>query len=145
MIIQAARYAGVHDLILRLPSGYDTPAPLLSGGARQRVALARAMFGDPVLLVLDEPYSNLDEEGVEALIAAVEDARARGAAVVIAAHRPSILARADKVLTLDGGALHAVKRRRRKARLRLLSCEAADGPERVTPGKTESIPAAVAG
>jgi len=115
-IIEAARRARLHDLIVRLPHGYDTPvggpADLLSAGARQRVALARALFGDPRLLVFDEPYSNLDTAGVEALVAAIADARAAGAAVIMVAHRPSILAHADAVLRIEDRATQLVTRNR---------------------------------
>ncbi|WOH53625.1 type I secretion system permease/ATPase [Bradyrhizobium sp. sBnM-33] len=106
-IIAAARAAGVHELVLGLPQGYDTPigeqGSALSAGQQQRVALARALYGDPFLVVLDEPNSNLDVEGDEALTQAILNIRARGAIVIVVAHRPSALAGVDHVLALNGG------------------------------------------
>ena len=106
-IIAAAKAAGVNELILGLPQGYDTPigeqGSVLSAGQQQRVALARALYRDPFLVVLDEPNSNLDVEGDEALTQAILGARARGAIVVVVAHRPSALSGVDHVLALSGG------------------------------------------
>ncbi len=105
--VKAAVAAGAHELILRLPHGYDTllgPAGQgLSAGQAQRVALARALYDDPVLLVLDEPNSNLDQEGESALMQAILGAAARGAAVVIIAHRAGVLARVDRLLMMRDG------------------------------------------
>ena len=108
-VIRAAQAAGIHEMIGRLPHGYDTPVAegmhMLSGGQMQRLALARALYGDPKLLILDEPNSNLDNVGEQALIAAVRKARARGAIVIMIAHRPSVMAVADKLMVLEHGAV----------------------------------------
>ncbi|EKF56921.1 ABC transporter HlyB/MsbA family protein [Agrobacterium albertimagni AOL15] len=109
MIFRAARAAGIHDLIVRLPNGYQTQigpgGQSLSAGQRQRVALARALYGDPFLVVLDEPNSNLDAEGEEALMKAIVKVRERGGIVVIVAHRPSVLQAVDMVAVVQGGKL----------------------------------------
>lgn len=106
-VIEAARAANIHDLISSLPNGYDTQigeqGDLLSAGQRQRLGLARALFGQPFLLVLDEPNSNLDAGGDAALSDAVQQAKARGAIVVVIAHRPSAIAAVDKLLFLKNG------------------------------------------
>ena len=128
-VIEAAKRAGIHDLIQQFPEGYDTvvggPADRLSVGTRQRVALARALFGDPTLVILDEPYSNLDADGVTALIAAIQGLKARGATTVIVAHRPSILAHAERVLLLQDGCGKIVKK---GARTNLRVFSGADKP-----------------
>lgn len=106
-IRSAAGTANVHELITSLPKGYDTPlgerGAILSAGQRQRIGLARALYRNPFLLILDEPNSNLDAEGDAALTAAIVSAKARGAIVVIIAHRPTAIIAADKVLFLQAG------------------------------------------
>ncbi len=103
----AARAVGLHEFILSLPQGYDSPVgpegARLSGGQRQRVALARALYGDPVFVVLDEPNSSLDEEGDAALARAIQEAKARGTTFVVMTHRTSVLGVADKMLVLRDG------------------------------------------
>ncbi|WP_267432674.1 type I secretion system permease/ATPase [Sphingomonas sp. GM_Shp_1] len=106
-IIAAARDAGVHALITSLPAGYDTQigedGRELSAGQRQRIGLARALYGDPFLIVLDEPNSNLDAEGEAALAAAIGSIRQRGGIVVVIAHRPSVLGQVNKIMYLRDG------------------------------------------
>jgi ATP-binding cassette subfamily C protein len=107
-VVDAAKAAAAHDMILDLPEGYDTQVSSvgsrLSGGQIQRIGLARALYGDPVLLVLDEPNSALDNEGSEALNKAVQAIKADGRAVLIMAHRPSAIKECDRLLVLGGGA-----------------------------------------
>ena len=106
-VVAAARAAGAHELILSLPEGYDTMirtgAARLSGGQKSRIGLARAMYGDPAILVLDEPNAHLDAEGQQALNAAIRHIKADGRSVVIMAHRPSGIAECDTILILDHG------------------------------------------
>ncbi|MEM1100261.1 MAG: type I secretion system permease/ATPase [Pseudomonadota bacterium] len=106
-VVEAAKKAAAHDMILQLPDGYDTRISAvggrLSGGQVQRIGLARAMYGDPVLLVLDEPNSNLDNIGSQALNQSIRDLKAAGGAVLIMAHRPAAIQECDVLLMLEGG------------------------------------------
>ncbi|NJL50350.1 MAG: ATP-binding cassette domain-containing protein, partial [Blastochloris sp.] len=106
-VVAAAMLAHAHDMIQLLPQGYDTQigeaGTRLSGGQRQRIGLARAVYGNPCLVILDEPNANLDQAGEAALAAAVEELKRRGAALLIVGHRPSTLAQADKVMLLKDG------------------------------------------
>ena len=105
----AARRAHAHDLVMRLPKGYDTVigdgGAGLSGGQKQRIALARALYGNPALVILDEPNANLDGEGEAALLAVLKQLKAEGVTVVMVAHRPSLLRDVDKILVLKEGQL----------------------------------------
>jgi PrtD family type I secretion system ABC transporter len=110
-IIAAAQAAGVHELILGLPGGYDADigeqGMALSAGQQQRIALARALYGDPFLVVLDEPNSNLDSDGELALTQAIHTVRSRGGIAIVIAHRPSALAAVDHVLVMHQGRVQA--------------------------------------
>lgn len=110
-IVEAARRADAHEMILKLPEGYDTQVRAaggrLSGGQIQRIGLARAMYRDPVILVLDEPNSNLDNEGSEALNRAIRAQKEAGKSVLIMAHRPAAIKECDSLLMLEQGAVRA--------------------------------------
>ena len=106
-IIIAAKKAAAHDMIVKMPDGYDTlvtpTGGRLSGGQMQRIGLARAMFGDPVLLVLDAPNSNLANEGTEALNESIRTLKSEGKSVLIMAHRPAAIKECDKLLVMENG------------------------------------------
>jgi ATP-binding cassette subfamily C exporter for protease/lipase len=107
LVVQAAKRAGVHEMVLHLPNGYDTVlgdgGVGLSGGQRQRLGLARALYGDPSVIVLDEPNSNLDDVGEQALVQAINDLRQRGKTIVLITHRTSVISVTGKLLLLRDG------------------------------------------
>ena len=107
MVVAAAKRAGAHELILEQPDGYNTVVSPhgggLSGGQRQRIGLARALYGDPILLVLDEPNSALDSFGSAALNTAISQMKSEGKSVIIMAHRPSAIQACDTLLVMEDG------------------------------------------
>ncbi len=109
-VIAAAKAAGVHDMILHFPKGYDThigeAGGALSGGQRQRIALARSIYGNPALIILDEPNSNLDDQGEAALVNAVLSMKRQGSTIVLITHRTSVLRAVDKLMLLRDGQIH---------------------------------------
>ena len=106
-ILEAARISGAHEMILRLPDGYDTRigerGTALSAGQRQRIGLARAVFGRPFLVVLDEPNANLDADGENALVSAIETLRCEQTIVIVISHRPNALAALNMTMVRYGG------------------------------------------
>ena len=132
-IVAAAKRCGAHEMILNLPGGYDfevsAGGAALSGGQRQRIALARAFYGSPVVLVMDEPDSNLDSEGTMALARAVQAHKRRGGAAVIVAHRHGAFAQCDTVYVMEGGRPVPATPDRGKAPVRQLKAGAAAKPD----------------
>jgi ATP-binding cassette subfamily C exporter for protease/lipase len=110
-VVAAAKATGLHEMILRMPRGYDTSigeaGRILSGGQRQRIALARAVYGDPRLVVLDEPNANLDDVGEKALMQAVMLMKQQGKTIFLISHRPQVMAVADRLLILADGKVQA--------------------------------------
>jgi ATP-binding cassette subfamily C protein len=131
-VIKAARQAGVHEMVVHLPNGYETrigeDGIALSGGQRQRIALARALFGDPFLVVLDEPNSNLDADGEQALTGAIAAIRARQGIAIIIAHRPNALAAVDKVMIMQNGEARAFGPKEQVLRPMMQPSRAPDDP-----------------
>ena len=122
-VIEAAKRTGIHEMILRFPHGYDTQigvaGGMLSGGQRQRLGLARAMYGNPAIIVLDEPNANLDDAGERSLLEAIKDLRKAGKTVILITHRPSVLGVADLLVVMqDGRIVHCGPRDKVLAALR---------------------------
>ena len=134
-MVAAARKAAAHELILRLPRGYDTlvgtHGQTLSGGQRQRIGLARALYGDPSLIVLDEPNTNLDQPGERALLATIAALKQAGRTLVIVAHRPHILASVDHILCLNEGVVDMLGTRDEVIARFTLPPPVLDGPRRI--------------
>jgi len=108
-VIKAAKTAGIHELILKLPNGYDTMLGVggagLSGGQKQRIGLARAIYGDPAIVALDEPNANLDENGEASLLSAIVELKNKGTTIVIITHKQNLLANMDKILIMSDGSM----------------------------------------
>ena len=147
-VIEAARLADVHEMILRLPAGYDTDVGAhghrLSGGQKQRIGLARALFGEPALIVLDEPNANLDHAGEQALYQSLLKLKERGRTILIVAHRPAALRTADKVLVLKEGCVAGFGERDKVLRA-LLHLQPAQRLASVPGQNRQTLPAQLAG
>jgi PrtD family type I secretion system ABC transporter len=143
-VVEAASLAHAHEMIQRLPDGYETQIGesglRLSGGQRQRIGLARAVYGDPRLVVLDEPNANLDQAGESALSTAIQDLKKRGVALIIVGHRPSTLAQADKIVLLRDGRVELFGPRD----VTLQKLRAAKSPNGVVPMQKPAAMASVA-
>ena len=126
-VIDVAKMSGAHEIILRFPDGYDTDIGYagsnLSGGQRQRIGLARAFYGNPKLVVLDEPNANLDEAGELALSGALKEAKRRGISVIVISHRPSVLSEVDKIMVLQDGAIASFRKKMYKVASRCFRME----------------------
>ncbi len=146
-VIAAAQLAGVHEMIQGLPQGYDTEigegGQVLSGGQRQRVALARAVYGDPVLIVLDEPNSHLDTAGEEALSDALKKMRDANIAVIVITHKPNLLTLSDQIMILMDGQLQGIGPREQMLP-KLMGPKVVQAPQRQQPGAMPGAPAAQA-
>ena len=139
-VVAAAKLAGAHEMILRLPEGYDTligPGGVpISGGQHQRIGLARAVFGNPALLVLDEPNAHLDAEGEQALVEAVVGMRERGGTIILIAQRAGIMVQVDKMLVLQAGTVTGFGPREEV--LRKLRRPVSPSPPRAVPAQVEA-------
>lgn len=138
-IVRAAQQAGAHNMILSLPQGYDTVinpgGSRLSGGQRQRIGLARALYGDPVILILDEPNANLDSEGQTALNTAIRAMKQDQRSVIIMAHRPAGIAECDTILMLENGMRRAFGPRDEVLQAQLQNYKTVAGAIAKDPGK----------